>query len=319
MSRSSGARWTALVAVTAVVSLSTGVGAAGAQPRSGGSIHGHQFFVGTVNGLESNPAVRVLCPGPANSGRPLGGQTLQVGLPAATATHRGFTGSKAKAIVATLSTATGAASFLAKFTAYGVDAAFPTSLTVPCGGTGVVSFAPRPASSTSKADDVSVTFVNMGADASSAPSPLRPTTPAASPPQCTKSQFRITAATDHVAYPPGRTLTMTSSIKNVSHSSCTIFLGAVAGWSPTFTVTDNGGTVVWDRCWVNDQPGACATVLRSYTLRAGRHYQQQATWDQLSGADGQPPHQVPQGQYTFTTHYRYLTGTATATFDIIVG
>jgi hypothetical protein len=105
----------------------------------------------------------------------------------------------------------------------------------------------------------------------------------------------------------------------VSRSSCTIFLGAVMGWSPTFTVTNSGGTVVWDRCWVNDQPGACATVLLSHTLRPHQSYREKATWDQRSGADGQSPHQVPQGQYTFSTQYRYVTGTVSATFDILLG
>jgi hypothetical protein len=139
------------------------------------------------------------------------------------------------------------------------------------------------------------------------------------PPQCTQSQVRSAAVTDHTAYPPGRAILMTSSIKNVSRSSCTIFLGAVPGWSPTFTVTNRKGTVVWDGCWVNDQPGACATVLRSHTLRPHQTYKEMATWDQRSGPDGQTPRQVPQGQYTFSTHYRYITGTASATFVVIVG
>jgi len=139
------------------------------------------------------------------------------------------------------------------------------------------------------------------------------------PPQCTQSQVRSTAATDQRVYPPGHSIVMTSSIRNVSRSSCTIFLGAVPGWSPTFTVTNTSGAVVWDRCWVNDQPGACATVLLSHTLRSHQRYQQTATWDQRSGADGQPPHQVPQGQYTFLTHYRYVTGTVSVSFDILIG
>src|SRR5579872_2971387 len=76
----------------------------------------------------------------------------------------------------------------------------------------------------------------------------------APPPQCTPRQVRSAAVTDHTAYPPGRPVVMTSSVRNVSPSSCTIFLGAVPGWSPTFTVTNKKGTVVWDRCWYNDQP-----------------------------------------------------------------
>jgi hypothetical protein len=155
--------------------------------------------------------------------------------------------------------------------------------------------------------------------ASTALAGAQPVAGKGAPPQCRGGQVRIAAGTDHGAYPPGHPVVMTSSIKNVSHRSCTIFLGAVPGWSPTFTVTNHGGTVVWDRCWVNDQPGACATVLLSHTLRPGHRYQQEASWDQRSGADGQTPRQVPQGQYTFSTYYQYIGGPASVTFDIIVG
>jgi hypothetical protein len=112
---------------------------------------------------------------------------------------------------------------------------------------------------------------------------------------------------------------MISSITNVSGAACTIYLGAVPGWSPTFTVTNVAGEVVWDRCWVNDQPGACATVLLSHRLGPGQHFRQQATWDERSGPDGQPPRQVPQGEYTFSTEFRYVTGIVKTTFDILVG
>ncbi len=138
------------------------------------------------------------------------------------------------------------------------------------------------------------------------------------PPQCTPSQVHIQASTSHGAYPPGQTVTMTSSIKNVSDTTCTIYLGADPGFSPSFAVTNNHGTLVWDRCWLNDEPGACATVLRAHSLRPGRRFQQRATWDQRSGPDGGPVVQVPPGEYTFTTHYQYI-GTASTTFDILVG
>jgi hypothetical protein len=301
MGRTPGIGWTSAVVTVLLFSLSTGGTLAGAQAPMAGSIHPHQSFVGTVNGLPADSAIRVLCPGPANSGHALSGQTLQVNQPGSTAANLGFTGSRVKAIVANLSAAAVTAS-LAKFTKYGLAASFPTSLTVPCSGNGVVSFDPTPGSPTARAYDVAVTFAGKAAA-----------------PQCTDGQIRIRADTDHDAYPPGHSVIMTSSIRNVSHSSCTIYLGVVPGWSPTFTVTNTGGMVVWDRCWVNDQPGACATLLRSHTLHPGQRYQQEATWDQRSGADGQSPRQVPQGLYTFSTHFRYMTGTASATFDIVIG
>jgi len=141
---------------------------------------------------------------------------------------------------------------------------------------------------------------------------------ASHPPQCGPGAVHIVASTDHPAYPPGRTITMTSSITNVSNATCTIYLGYDPGFSPSFTVTKTNGTVVWDRCWLNDEPAACFTALRAHALRPGRRYEQKATWDQRSGPDGGPVVQVPQGQYTFTTSYQYI-GSASTTFLIFVG
>ncbi len=138
------------------------------------------------------------------------------------------------------------------------------------------------------------------------------------PPQCALNEVDIKASTDHPVYPPGRPVTMTSSITNISDATCTIYLGYDPGFSPSFTVTNANGSVVWDRCWLNDEPGACFMLLKAHELRPGHHYQQKVSWDQRSGPDGGPVVQVPQGQYTFTTHYQYI-GTASTTFDILVG
>ena len=46
---------------------------------------------------------------------------------------------------------------------YGTTQPVPTSITVPCEGTGVVRFVPRPRSSTSTPDYVAVTYVNLAA------------------------------------------------------------------------------------------------------------------------------------------------------------
>ncbi len=316
MQRTRRVKWIAVVAAALVMSLSTGGTLAWAQSPKGSSVGPHQFFVGTVNGLAANAVITVVCPGPSDVGHAVSGQTLQVNAAADTGTNVGFTGSKAKKIVADLAIAKKANGSLATFTRYGVPKPFPTSLLLPCSGTGIVIFDPTPGSKTAVAYEVSVTFENEGASPSDG-SRLR--AGQAAPPQCSQSQVRITAQTNHGVYPPGHPVVMTSSITNVSSSSCTIFLGAVRGWSPTFTVTNSKGVVVWDRCWVRDQPGACATVLFSHTLRPGHRYQQKATWDQRSGPDGQPPVQVPQGQYTFATYYQYIGGPASVTFDILVG
>jgi hypothetical protein len=288
---------------------------AGAMSSRYHSVRRHQTFVGTVNGLASDAMIKVLCPGPANSGHALSGQTLAVARTGPSSATPGSTGSRASAIIANLAITDVTAS-LATLRKYGSTAPFPTSLSLPCSGSGVVSFDPTPGSASGVAYDVTVTFENVGTDVPDGHAQVLPVVTEKTPPQCTGGQIRVRATTNHDTYPLGHTVAMTSSISNVSPSPCTIFLGAVAGWSPSFTVTNKKGTVVWDRCWVQDQPGACATVLRSFTLRAGQRYKQRATWDQRSGADGHTPVQVHRGQYTFSTHYQYMPGTALTQFTI---
>ena len=302
-----------ITAVAVGVLLTAGSVASAVSPRHQ-PVRRHQMFVGTVNGLATNAVIDVVCPGPSDSGHAVGGQTLAVARRRASAGTPGFTGSRAGAITATLANA-GVTASLATLRTYGVTAPFPTSLPLPCSGAGVVSFDPAPGSPSAKAYDVTVTFENMGTNGDGH-TEVAPRDTGNTPSQCTGGQIRIRATTNHAAYPLGHTVTMTSSITNVSRSSCTIFLGAVAGWSPSFTVTNKKGTIVWDRCWVNDQPGACATVLRSFTLRSGRQFKQRATWDQRSGADGHTPVQVHAGRYSFATHYQYMPGTAVTQFSL---
>ena len=121
-----------------------------------------QFFAGTVNGLPANATIKVLCPGPANTGRALPGQPLKVTTAGSAATNLGYTGTKAHAIDANLATASGMTASLARFTSYGAAVAFPTSLPVPCSGRGVVSFDPTPGSKKAKPAYVTVTFSNVG-------------------------------------------------------------------------------------------------------------------------------------------------------------
>lgn len=126
-----------------------------------------QYFAGQVNGKEANAVIEVACPGPASSGAPLAGQTVavQLVLPSSSSAI-GFTGSAATSINAWLSWPTPAVVpppvKIATFTSYG-SLPIPTNISVPCSGTGVVTFVPTPGSSTSRSATVSVTFVNIAA------------------------------------------------------------------------------------------------------------------------------------------------------------
>ncbi len=139
------------------------------------------------------------------------------------------------------------------------------------------------------------------------------------PAACSPEDVLITASTNHRSYPPGENVVMTSAVTNESAASCVIYLGLDPGFSPVFNVTNAKGKTVWDRCWRNDEPAACFEIVKAHTLRAGKTYRQQATWDQRSGPDGGPVRQVPQGVYTFTTAFAGLPQAPSADFDIIVG
>jgi hypothetical protein len=146
-------------AFTLVVALGAGSAFVGAAPALARIPVGpDQRFSGVVNDQLGSAPVYVACPGPIWPGRtthPLGNQTLEVLLDS---DGDGFTGPAANRIVARFSDDP---SVGVRFARYAVEKPIPTSLEVPCEGTGTVVFRPRPASATSRADVVKVTWVNL--------------------------------------------------------------------------------------------------------------------------------------------------------------
>lgn len=125
-----------------------------------------QLFVGLVNGRTREAVIRVLCPGVANTGHPLRHQSVRVDLvlppPAAS---DGYTGTAATSIGAWLnwpaSAPPPAPAYVATFASYR-SMSIPTSITVPCSGSGEMLFLPAPGSPKVKAATVGLTFVNIG-------------------------------------------------------------------------------------------------------------------------------------------------------------
>jgi hypothetical protein len=129
----------------------------------------NQFFIGQVNGQTDLGRIAVDCDGPSDpvrTGHPAPGQTVAV-LPAIRPigvtevivppiTGPGFTGSVVKAIGATVSGI--GVPVPAVLTEYETTAEIPTSILVPCEGTGRVVFAPSPTTPTSRPATVRVTF-----------------------------------------------------------------------------------------------------------------------------------------------------------------
>ena len=122
-----------------------------------------QYFTATINGASTNPVIKVVCPGPVTlgeTGHPVSGQYVEVQLaPGPTTTQIGYTGTAADSINVLFNTPASTAGV--KLTAYYVPVAIPTSLELPCGGTGPVEFAPTPTSTTAKTLTLTVTYENI--------------------------------------------------------------------------------------------------------------------------------------------------------------
>jgi hypothetical protein len=137
----------------------------------GPAIGPNQYFVGSVTGVASSgtagtPVIGVLCAGPASTGTPVSGQSVQVKLLLPpVSTTAGFTGSLADSIQADLIYTLGTVVVdapIAKLTAYSTPAPIPTTIKVPCSGRGEMVFNPEPTSHTAVSSTVEVIFQSTG-------------------------------------------------------------------------------------------------------------------------------------------------------------
>ena len=142
-----------LIASAVVVLL----GAFGGVATAGFPIMPHQPFGGLVNGRRANAIVRMACFGPirpGETGHPFGGQTLEV----IEGPYGGYTGSLGKSVVARFREDP---SVSTTFTHYDTPQPIPTSLNLPCGGSGLVVFSPEPDSPTARSATVTVNYVGQ--------------------------------------------------------------------------------------------------------------------------------------------------------------
>jgi hypothetical protein len=144
----------------------TGAGAATHHAR----IRPHQYFSGMVNGSTGHPnpaIIKLVCPGPAGgTGHPLGGQSVEVSLTASTNANAGYTANAGRSISVFFGVLppSGSAVGQLTFTRYGVSMPIPTSVTLPCSGSGVVGFLPFPRTPPiSRAAVVPVVYANVAA------------------------------------------------------------------------------------------------------------------------------------------------------------
>jgi hypothetical protein len=130
----------------------------------------NQYFTAQVNGPASSTGssvIKVVCPGPVTPGElghPVSGQTVEAFLvlpPVTVPNQLGFTGSAAHQIDVFFTPASSGTAAPVVLTAYGVVAKIPTTLLLPCGGSGVVSFVPEPGSTTARSYQVPVVYENI--------------------------------------------------------------------------------------------------------------------------------------------------------------
>ena len=166
------AKLVAAAAATLVLALPAVPAAAASSAPS--PIGPNQYFTGLVHGTSpdgtaSATIIGVACAGPASLGHPLPGQSVEVDevFPPTGATI-GNTGSLAKSITAYLVWApvttppVSTTVSIGVLTTYETLLPIPTTLWVPCSGSGQAIFAPTPSSSTSKTSVVVVNFRSNG-------------------------------------------------------------------------------------------------------------------------------------------------------------
>ena len=161
---------TSVVAAAVVGAVTLGLsGVAAAAPPT--RVGPDQVFRALVNGHSGYPTavtIRMACYGPilpGQTGHPMAGQFVKVVRGAATVSHTGFTGPNATSIGVFFGPPPPGAlpgAGPVGITRYGVAKVIPTSLVLPCSGTGQVTFVPLPMSPpTSRAGVVPVSYVGQ--------------------------------------------------------------------------------------------------------------------------------------------------------------
>ncbi len=129
-------------------------------------------------------------------------------------------------------------------------------------------------------------------------------------PLCSNPDVTEVVSTSQQSYGPGIMVVINALIRNTSEEVCSVAVGPT---SPSITVTNSKGNVVWSNCYVDDQPGACALSLVAQTLNPGTSYARTVAWDQHSG---QTPARVPTGRYQLTSQFSGVAGNHATGFQL---
>jgi hypothetical protein len=117
---------------------------------------------------------------------------------------------------------------------------------------------------------------------------------------CRVSQVRESLSLSGESYAPGTSVTITVSIHNLSSKSCGVAVGPT---SPSLSIRNAKGVVVWNNCYVGDQPGACAMFLTLHVLKPKTSYSFNRTWNQRAEPNSKF---VARGTYELTSNFSGL-------------
>jgi hypothetical protein len=159
------------IAIASAVMMVAGGALAAPAMADSGQVGPKQYFYGEVFGLSSVAAsnvIEVACAGPETTGHPAAGQYVaahQIFPPVTTTT--GYTGNDGTEIDVSLIYSVGTITVLtptfATLLYYDQKVEIPTSLTVPCNGSGVLDFTPSPdPDGSGRVSGVGVTFRSPG-------------------------------------------------------------------------------------------------------------------------------------------------------------
>jgi hypothetical protein len=161
-----GRRYATALAALTLAAGSLGVTTAAAAGTAAEPIAPHQWFAGQVNGATADAVIKVACFGPVSpysTGHPVAGQSVAVAPALAwpSASETGYTGDLADRVRVDFGNpvSVGSPTVLG---AYHVKAEIPTSIDLPCYGTGKVAFVPLPTSASARTAVVAVSYVNIG-------------------------------------------------------------------------------------------------------------------------------------------------------------
>jgi hypothetical protein len=127
---------------------------------------------------------------------------------------------------------------------------------------------------------------------------------------CHNSQVRETATTSAKSYPEGTPVKLSVTIRNESTRSCSVAIGPT---SPSFSILNERGTVMWNNCYAGDHPGACAMFLMLHVLKPKASYVIARSWNQR---DGPQSKFVTRGTYEVMSSSSGVSGFTIAKFTL---